>query len=89
MGAGSSAVSALSVDQMTTAAISPLSADSEIMSDETVIRDLVAGLTPVELNDPRPWSNSLTGSAGVVSDLTTVTEGAKNLQAVQDHPSRL
>jgi len=77
MGAGSSAVSALSVDQMTTAAISPLSADSEIMSDETVIRDLVAGLTPVELNDPRPWSNSLTGSAGVVSDLTTVTEGAR------------
>lgn len=77
MGAGSSAVSALSVDQMTTAAISPLSADSEIMSDETVIRELVGGLSQTELNDPRPWSNPRTGSAGVVSGLTTVTEGGR------------
>lgn len=77
MGAGSSAVSALSLDQTTTGAITPRSADSEIMSDETVIRDLVGGLGQSELSDPRPWSNPLTGSAGVISNLTVVTEGAR------------
>jgi len=81
MGAGSSAVSALSVDNMTTAAITPLSAESEIMSDETVIRDLVGGLSPEAL--PQPWSNTLTGSAGVISSLSTTTDGARTCRLFQ------
>ncbi|MCY0094154.1 RT0821/Lpp0805 family surface protein [Hoeflea ulvae] len=77
MSSGSSAVSALSVDQMTTAAITPLSADSEIMSDEMVIRDLVGGLEQGRMHDPLPWSNALTGSAGVMSRIETVSDGTR------------
>lgn len=83
MGAGSSAVSALSIDKTTTGAILPLSADSEILSDETVIRDLVGGLEHTELGGPRPWSNSLTGSAGVISNLQTVNDGARTCRLFQ------
>ena len=83
MSSGLSAASALSVDKMTTAAITPLSADSEIMSDETVIRDLVGELSQEELRDPRPWSNALTGSAGVISDFTTLTDGARTCRLFQ------
>ena len=75
MGAGRSAVSALSIDKTTTAAITPLSADSEIMSDEMVIRELVGGLGQDDLSDPKPWSNALTGSAGVISDFTVLADG--------------
>jgi len=77
MSTGSSAVSALSIDPMTTAAITPLSADGEILSDETVIRDLVGGLGDNQLGDPLPWSNMLTGSAGVITKIATSAEGAK------------
>ncbi|MBC7285217.1 RT0821/Lpp0805 family surface protein [Hoeflea sp.] len=83
MGAGSSGVSALSLDQTTTGAITPLSADSEIMSDETVIRELVGGLGQTDLSEPRPWSNPLTGSAGVISSLKTVTDGARTCRLFQ------
>jgi len=83
MGGGSSAISALSLDKTTTGAILPLSADSEILSDETVIRDLVGGLEQAELGGPRPWSNSLTGSAGVISNLQTVSEGARTCRLFQ------
>jgi len=83
MGSGSSAVSALSLDPLTTSAITPLSAESEIMSDETVIRDLVGGLDENELSGSRPWSNALTGSAGVVSNFTTLTDGAKTCRLFQ------
>ena len=75
MSSGSSAVSALSLDKTTTAAITPLSAEGEIQSDETVIRDVVGGLDRSELKDPRPWSNALTGSAGVISNFTTLADG--------------
>lgn len=77
MSSGSSAVSALSLDPMTTAAITPLSADGEIMSDETVIRDLVGDLSNNQLGDSLPWSNPLTGSAGVITKVATSIEGAK------------
>jgi hypothetical protein len=77
MGTGSSAVSVLSVDPVTTAAIAPLSAESEIMSDETVIRDLVGGLSQNDLATAQPWSNSLTGSAGVISDIAALNDGAR------------
>lgn len=83
MSAGSSSVSALSVDPLTTAAITPLSADGEIMSDETVIRDLVGGLSPEELLAPQPWSNTLTGSAGVISNFTTLTDGERTCRLFQ------
>ena len=77
MGTGSSAVSMLSVDPVTTGAIVPLSAESEIMSDETVIRDLVGGLSQNDFATAQPWSNSLTGSAGVISGLATLNDGAR------------
>ena len=77
IGGGSSAVSALAVDKTTTAAISPLSAESEIMSDETVIRDLVGNLGQDELAVSQPWSNSLTGSAGVISNLSVIEVSGK------------
>jgi hypothetical protein len=77
MGGGSSAVSALAIDKTTTGSIVPLSAEGEIMSDESVIRDLVGNLRQDELANSQPWSNSLTGSAGVISNLTTLDEGAK------------
>ncbi len=80
---GSSAVSALAIDETTTAAITPLSAESEILSDETVIRDLVANLSEDELVVSQPWSNSLTGSAGVVSNFTTLTDGARTCRLFQ------
>tara|TARA_R110002020_G_scaffold136630_9_gene304675 strand:+ start:13552 stop:14010 length:459 start_codon:yes stop_codon:yes gene_type:complete len=80
---GSSAESALSLDTTTTGAISPLSADSEIMSDEIVIRDMVGGLSQDELTDPQPWSNALTGSAGVISNFTTLTDGAQTCRLFQ------
>ena len=83
MGAGSSAISALSVDKTTTAAITPLSAESEIMSDETVIRDLVGALSQEALEIPQPWSNSLTGSAGVLSNFTTLTDGERTCRLFQ------
>ena len=83
MSAGSSSVSALSLDETTTGSITPLSADSEIMSDETVIRDLVGGLSQEELSDPRPWSNALTGSAGVISNITVMADGAKTCRLFQ------
>ena len=78
---GSSAESALSLDTTTTGAISP--ADSEIMSDEIVIRDMVGGLSQDELTDPQPWSNALTGSAGVISNFTTLTDGAQTCRLFQ------
>ena len=83
MGAGSSAVSALSIDKTTTAAIAPLSADSEIMSDEMVIRDLVGGLGSDDLEDPKPWSNTLTGSAGVISGFTVLADGNRTCRLFQ------
>ena len=83
MGGGSSAVSALSLDETTTSAITPLSADSEILSDETVIRDLVGGLSQDEMTTDRPWSNALTGSAGVISNFTTLTDGARTCRLFQ------
>ncbi|WP_179759051.1 RT0821/Lpp0805 family surface protein [Hoeflea halophila] len=76
-------MSALVIDETTTAAITPLSADSEILSDETVIRDLVANLSADELVVSRPWSNTLTGSAGVVSNFTTQTDGVRTCRLFQ------
>jgi len=83
MGGGSSAVSALEIDKITTGAISPLSAESEIMSDETVIRDLVGELSQEELAVSQPWSNSLTGSAGVISNFTSLSDGATTCRLFQ------
>ena len=83
MGGGSSAVSALSIDEITTASISPLSAEGEIMSDEMVIRDLVGELSQEELAVSQPWANSLTGSAGVISNFEILTDGAKTCRLFQ------
>lgn len=83
MGGGSSAMSALTIDKTTTAAITPLSAESEILSDETVIRDLVGNLGPDQLVVSQPWSNSLTGSAGVASNFTTLADGEKTCRLFQ------
>ncbi len=75
MGGGSSAVSALAIDQTTTGSIAPLSAEGEVLSDETVIRDLVGNLSQDDLANSQPWSNSLTGSAGVITDMTILVDG--------------
>ncbi|MBU2484860.1 MAG: hypothetical protein KKG78_07215 [Alphaproteobacteria bacterium] len=83
MGGGSSAVSVLTLDKTTTASIAPLSAESEILSDETVIRDLVGSLGEDQLSTSQPWSNSLTGSAGVISNLTTLADGARTCRLFQ------
>jgi len=83
MGGGSSAMSALAIDKTTTAAITPLSAESEIFSDETVIRDLVGNLSADQLVVSQPWSNSLTGSAGVASNFTTLADGEKTCRLFQ------
>ena len=83
MSSGNSAVSALSLDTNTTGAITPLSADSEIMSDEIVIRDIVAALGPNELGAARPWSNALTGSAGVISGLTQTADAGRTCRVFQ------
>lgn len=83
MSSGSSPVSALSVDKITTAAITPLSADSEIMSDEIVIRERVGDLKEGQMSDPLPWSNVLTGSAGVISNFSTSTDGAKSCRVFE------
>mgnify|MGYP003666141265 CR=1 FL=1 len=83
MGGGSSAVSALAIDEITTASISPLSAEGEIMSDEMVIRDLVGDLSQEELALSQPWSNSLTGSAGVISNFEIMTDGEKTCRLFQ------
>lgn len=83
MGGGSSAVSALSLDKTTTASIAPLSAESEILSDESVIRDLVGSLDQNQLATSQPWSNSLTGSAGVISNLTTLADGTRTCRLFQ------
>ena len=83
MGGGSKAVSALAIDNTTTAAISPLSAESEILSDEIVIRDIVGKLGPDEHAVSQPWSNSQTGSAGVVSGFSTLTDGSKTCRLFQ------
>lgn len=77
------AASALALDPVTTSAIAPLSAESEIMSDETVVRDLVAGLSSDALSGPHPWSNKLTGSAGVITDLAVLTDGGKTCRLFQ------
>jgi hypothetical protein len=77
------AASALSLDPMTTSAVSPLSAESEIMSDEKVVRDLVGGLDAATMTGPHPWSNALTGSAGVVTDLAVLTDGSKTCRLFQ------
>jgi hypothetical protein len=63
------AASALMIDPVTTSSVPPLSADSEIMSDEAVVRDLAGSLDSSRLTGLHPWSNPLTGSAGVISGL--------------------
>ncbi|MEQ8481650.1 MAG: RT0821/Lpp0805 family surface protein [Hoeflea sp.] len=63
------AASVLMIDPVTTSSVPPLSAESEIMSDETVVRDLAGSLAPSRLAGLHPWSNPLTGSAGVISGL--------------------
>ncbi|MCY0150520.1 RT0821/Lpp0805 family surface protein [Hoeflea sp. G2-23] len=83
MRSGRDAVSALSLDPMTTGSIAPLSADSEIMSDETVIGDLLGELTEDQLINPHPWSNALTGSAGVISDIVSQNDGATSCRVFQ------
>ncbi len=83
MGGGSSAVSALAVDETTTASIVPLSAEGEILSDETFIRDLVGGLSEADLSTAQTWSNTLTGSAGVISNISTLSDGAKTCRLFQ------
>lgn len=75
MRSNGNAASVLALDTVTTNAIAPLSAESEIMSDETVVRDLVAGLPDTAISGSHPWSNNLTGSAGVVSDLALLKDG--------------
>ncbi|OCW55612.1 hypothetical protein AWJ14_06390 [Hoeflea olei] len=70
-------MSALTIDDSTTGAITPLSADSEIQSDSTVIRDLVGALGQAGMAEPQPWSNTLTGSAGVIGGVTAVADGAR------------
>lgn len=69
MSSRDNAASALMIDPVTTSSVPPLSADSEIMSDETVVRDLAGSLDPSRLAGLHPWSNPLTGSAGVISGL--------------------
>lgn len=69
MSSRDNAASALMIDPVTTSSVPPLSADSEIMSDESVVRDLAGGLDSSRLSGLHPWSNPLTGSAGVISGL--------------------
>jgi hypothetical protein len=83
MRSGRDAVSALSLDPMTTGSITPLSADSEIMADETAIRDLLGGLGDDQLSGLHPWSNTLTGSAGVISDIARLDDSARSCRVFQ------
>lgn len=84
MGTGQgSAVSALSIDPLTTSTVAPLSAEAEIMSDETVVRDTTGSLSASELAGAHPWSNALTGSAGVITDIAKVSEGSRNCRRFQ------
>jgi hypothetical protein len=83
MGGHGSAVSALSIDPLTTSAVPPLSAEAEIMSDETVVRDLTGGLAASGLAGAHPWSNPLTGSAGVITDIATVSDGSRTCRRFQ------
>ncbi|WP_420410421.1 RT0821/Lpp0805 family surface protein [Hoeflea sp.] len=69
MGARDNAASALMIDPVTTSSVPPLSADSEILSDENLVRDLAGSLEQSRLAGLHPWSNPLTGSAGVISGL--------------------
>ena len=78
IGARDNAASALRIDPVTTSSVPPLSADSEIMSDETVVRDLAGSLDSSRLAGLHPWSNPLTGSAGVISNLEARQEDAKS-----------
>jgi surface antigen len=76
-------VSALSIDPLTTSAVPPLSAEAEIMSDETVVRDLASGLSASELDGAHPWTNALTGSAGVITDIARVSDGTRACRQFQ------
>lgn len=75
--AGPSAISALNIDKTTTSSITPLSADSEMMSDEKLISELAGGLDETNLATPTPWSNPQTGSAGVISQVSVLRDGDK------------
>ncbi|WP_394690293.1 RT0821/Lpp0805 family surface protein [Hoeflea sp.] len=83
MSSKSDAVSALSIDPLTTSAVPPLSAEAEIMSDETVVRDLASGLGTSELGGAHPWTNALTGSAGVITDIAKVRDGSRSCRQFQ------
>lgn len=78
-----SVVSALSIDPVTTSAVPPLSAEAEVMSDETVVRDLAGSLDASEMAGAHPWSNALTGSAGVITDIASVADEARACRRFQ------
>lgn len=78
-----SMVSALTVDPVTTSAVAPLSAEAEIMSDETVVRDLAGSLGASELAGAHPWSNALTGSAGVITGISKISDGSRACRQFQ------
>lgn len=83
LGTGGNAVSPLSIDQVTTSSVSPLSAESEIMSDEAVVRDLAGSLAPPDLAGLHPWSNALTGSAGVITGVVSVSLASRPCRQFQ------
>ena len=68
MRTGSNPLAALAVDPISTGSVQPLSTDSEMQADEAAIAEVIAD---APRNEPLPWSNPSTGSAGVI---TTVVD---------------
>ncbi|WP_158284914.1 RT0821/Lpp0805 family surface protein [Hoeflea marina] len=70
MRTGADPLSALSVDPISTSTIQPLSMDAEMQADEAAIAEVIADAPS---NQPLPWSNPATGSAGVITTLVDKT----------------
>lgn len=62
----SNPVAALSVDKTTTASVPDKAPEAETLSDEATIATAVGFAKP---GLPYPWSNSVTGAAGVITDI--------------------
>jgi hypothetical protein len=63
----SNPVAALSVDKTTTASVPERAPEAETLSDEATIATAVGFARP---GVPYPWSNSVTGAAGVISEVS-------------------
>lgn len=66
------------VDPATTASITPLSADADLLSDEAVIAGTIA---TADAARPLAWSNPDTGATGVIDRLVDAAEGETRCKA--------